>query len=58
MSIDLFEGPLEGLILAEAEFDDASMAAFPMPGFALREVMDCPSYSGGALVLNGLPNNC
>jgi hypothetical protein len=44
MSIDRFEGPLEGLILAEAEFDDdASMAAFPMPGFALREVTQCPN---------------
>jgi CYTH domain-containing protein len=56
--VDRFEGPLEGLILAEAEFDDAqSMAAFAMPDFALREVTDDPRYSGGALVLDGIPHD-
>jgi CYTH domain-containing protein len=56
LSVDVFEGPLAGLILAEAEFDsDAAMAAFPMPDFALREVTDDPRYSGGWLVANGLP---
>ena len=56
MSIDRFEGGLDGLILAEAEFDDApSMAAFTGPPFALREVTEDPRYGGGALVANGLP---
>jgi CYTH domain-containing protein len=56
MSVDEFAGDLEGLILAEAEFDDmASLAAFPQPDFALREVTDDPRYSGSELAANGLP---
>jgi CYTH domain-containing protein len=57
MSIDRFEGPLDGLILAEAEFDDAErLAAYPHPDFALREVTDDPRYGGGVLVAKGLPD--
>jgi hypothetical protein len=57
MSIDLFSGALNGLILAEAEFDDeAAMAAFPTPDFALREVTDDPRYGGGRLAHDGLPS--
>ncbi len=56
MSIDRFEGPLEGLILAEAEFETAeALAAFPMPDFAVREVTGDPRYRGGTLVIDGLP---
>lgn len=56
VSVDRFEGPLAGLFLAEAEFaDDAAMAAFPHPPFALREVTEDPRYTGGRLVLDGLP---
>lgn len=56
MSIDRFEGPLEGLILAECEFETAeALAAFPPPDFAIREVTDDPRYRGGALVVAGLP---
>jgi hypothetical protein len=57
ISIDRFEGPLAGLILAEAEFETAdALAAFPMPDFALREVTDDPRYTGGALIRDGLPS--
>lgn len=57
LSVDRFEGALAGLFLAEAEFgDDAAMAAFPDPAFALREVTDDPRYTGGALVLHGVPD--
>ena len=57
LSVDRFEGPLAGLFLAEAEFgDDAAMAAFPHPGFALREVTDDPRYTGGELVRAGIPD--
>jgi CYTH domain-containing protein len=57
LSIDTFEGALSGLILAEAEFDDsAAMAAYPNPEFATREVTDDLRYTGGALVLDGLPS--
>jgi len=57
MSVDVFEGALAGLILAEAEFDDAvTMAAYPSPGFAVREVTDDLRYSGGRLAAEGLPD--
>ncbi|MET0294783.1 MAG: hypothetical protein ABW042_07160 [Phenylobacterium sp.] len=56
VAVDVFEGALAGLILAEAEFDDMeTMAAFPAPDFAIREVTDDLRYSGGALAANGLP---
>lgn len=35
VSVDVFEGPLSGLIMAEAEFADAAaMDSYPMPDFA------------------------
>ena len=56
MSVDEFEGPLAGLVMAEAEFDSAeAMAAYPAPNFATREVTDDPRFCGGWLVENGLP---
>jgi hypothetical protein len=56
VSVDRFEGPLEGLILAEAEFEThEALAAFPMPDFAVREVTDDPRYTGGVLIRDGLP---
>jgi CYTH domain-containing protein len=56
VAVDVFEGPLAGLIMAEAEFEDMeAMAAFPAPDFTLREVTDDLRYSGGALVAHGLP---
>lgn len=57
LSVDRFEGPLAGLFLAETEFaDDAAMAAFPDPAFAVREVTDDPRYTGGELVRTGVPD--
>ena len=56
VSVDVFDGPLAGLILAEAEFNsEAAMAAFPMPDFALREVTSDSRYTGGVLAANGTP---
>jgi hypothetical protein len=53
--VDVFGGALEGLVLAEKEFDsDAEMAACPHPPFALREVTDDPRYAGGWLAAHGL----
>jgi hypothetical protein len=55
-SIDVFEGPLEGLLLAETEFDsEAEMRAHPLPEFAVRDVSDDVRYTGGWLVAHGLP---
>ena len=56
LSVDRFERPRAGLFLAEAEFaEDAAMAAFPHPVFALREVTADPRYTGGELVRAGVP---
>jgi CYTH domain-containing protein len=57
LSVDVFEGPLQGLIMAEAEFDDMdALEAFATPDFAIREVTEDRRYSGGELVINGLPD--
>lgn len=56
LSVDQFQGALDGLVMVEAEFAAREpMAAFPMPDFAFREVTDDPRYSGGHLVEHGLP---
>jgi CYTH domain-containing protein len=58
VSVDVFEGALQGLIMAEAEFEDMeSLNAFPVPDFALREVTEDIRYSGGELATKGLPGH-
>jgi CYTH domain-containing protein len=50
-SVDVFLGPLRGLVLAETDFDDdAEMDAFPLPSFALRDVTREETFTGGHLV--------
>jgi CYTH domain-containing protein len=49
--IDVFNGELEGLILAEAEFDSAAAAeALIIPSYISREVSDDERFTGGYLV--------
>jgi CYTH domain-containing protein len=49
--IDVFEGTLEGLLLAEAEFDSpTAAAALTLPSFILREVTADDRFTGGQLV--------
>jgi CYTH domain-containing protein len=49
--IDVFEGTLEGLLLAEAEFDSpGAAAALTLPSFILREVTADERFTGGQLV--------
>lgn len=56
--VDVFEGPLAGLIMAEAEFESMeAMERYPMPDFALREVTDDARYTGGRLAADGLPSD-
>jgi len=56
LSVDVFEGQLAGLILAEAELEsDSAASAFAPPPFALREVTDEVEYTGGWLAQHGLP---
>jgi CYTH domain-containing protein len=48
--IDVFEGTLKGLILAEAEFDSAETAdALTIPCFISQEVSDDDRFTGGHL---------
>ena len=50
-SVDLFLGPLRGLVLAETDFDDdAEMDAFPRPSFALLDVTRDELFTGARLV--------
>jgi CYTH domain-containing protein len=49
--IDVFNGELEGLILAEAEFDSAAEAdALIIPSYIFREVSHDDRFTGGQLV--------
>jgi CYTH domain-containing protein len=58
LSVDEFAGPLAGLVMAEAEFDDMeSLSSYPMPDFAFQEVTEDVSYTGGELVLSGRPKS-
>lgn len=55
-SLDLFEGPLAGLELAEIEWpDDTALRALDPPGWAAREVTTDPRYEGGSLAHTGMP---
>jgi CYTH domain-containing protein len=50
-SVDVFLGPLRGLILAETDFDaDDEMDAFPLPPFAVSDVTREEIFTGGRLV--------
>jgi CYTH domain-containing protein len=56
LSVDEFAGPLAGLIMAEAEFDDmVSVSGYAIPDFAFHEVTEDIRYTGGELVLNVRP---
>ena len=49
--IDVFEGKLKGLLLAEAEFESAADAgALAIPSFLSREVSGDDRFTGGRLV--------
>lgn len=49
--VDVFEGELEGLLLAEAEFDSAAEAdALTPPSFIFQEVSADTRFTGGQLV--------
>jgi CYTH domain-containing protein len=55
-SLDVFEGPLARLILAEVTFEsEAELRAHPTPDFAVRDVSEDVRYTGGALAAKGLP---
>ena len=50
MGVDVFEGPLAGLIVAEVEFnDDAAMESFVAPSWCRIEVTERVDFSGANL---------
>lgn len=54
LGVDLFEGALDGLIIAEAEFvSDEEMAAFRPPAWCGTEITGDPSYRGSCLAGRG-----
>jgi CYTH domain-containing protein len=51
LSIDIFDPPLHGLVLADAEFStDKAALAFGEPEMAIAEVTDDARFTGGRLV--------
>jgi CYTH domain-containing protein len=49
--IDVFQGDLEGLLIAEAEFDSAADAeSLMLPAYLLHEVSNDERFTGGQLV--------
>jgi CYTH domain-containing protein len=51
LSIDVFEGRHQGLILAEMEFEkDAAVDEFGLPSLILKDVTEDPFFTGGNLV--------
>jgi len=55
-SIDIFEGALTGLVLAEREFaSEEELWRDPAPELAVRDVSTDERYTGASLAANGLP---
>lgn len=51
LSIDVFEGRHQGLILAEMELEEKAAAdELVLPSFVLKDVTDDPFFTGGSLV--------
>jgi CYTH domain-containing protein len=58
MCIDVFQGRLNGLVLAEAEFETMeALHAFPTPQFCAREVTTDLRFTGGRLIADGRPTD-
>ena len=56
LELDVFEGPLEGLRVAEVEFpDEAAAEAFEPPGWIGAEVAEDPRYANERLATDGMP---
>jgi CYTH domain-containing protein len=52
--IDVFDGALSGLVLAEfSADDDAALAAVAVPAWCVADVTDDPAYAGGTLAIEG-----
>ncbi len=50
LGIDVFDPPLHGLVIAEAEFEtEAELHAFQPPGYVVADVSGDPRFTGGRL---------
>ena len=50
LGVDVFEGPLEGLLIAEMEFEtEADMLAAQPPSYCVKEITTDKDYAGGKL---------
>ena len=57
LEVDVYEGDLRGLIVAEVEFDDEGVAtAFEPPEWFSREVTDDAAYKNRSLAVHGRPS--
>jgi adenylate cyclase len=55
--LDLYRGPLEGLVTVEVEFpDEASASRFEPPEWFGRELTDEPGWSNASLARHGRPS--
>jgi CYTH domain-containing protein len=51
LSIDVFDPPLDGLVMADIEFStDEEAQSFPLPPAAIAEVTEDTRFTGGSLV--------
>jgi CYTH domain-containing protein len=58
IEVDVYGGALEGLVVAEVEFDsDAASAGFEAPAWLGREVTGDHTYSNQSLALDGRPED-
>jgi CYTH domain-containing protein len=56
LEVDVFEGALAGLVVAEVEFaDEAAARAFVPPAWFGREVTDDGAFKNRALAVHGRP---
>jgi CYTH domain-containing protein len=56
VEVDEYSGTLEGLVVAEVEFDDEEASrAFQPPSWFIREVTDDGRYSNRNLATDGIP---
>jgi CYTH domain-containing protein/CHAD domain-containing protein len=55
VELDVFDGQLDGLVVAEVEFDsDEALAAFAPPAWFGREVSDDVRYTNASMAVHGL----
>lgn len=55
--VDVYRGPLDGLVVAEVEFDSVADAdSFDPPGWFGRDVTGEPGWSNASLATHGTPD--